>query len=62
MGYNSTIVPIKKTKKCLESGRHWIGKKGGGDTEGTPKKDFVAIPYFLVIADYEKAFLYVALK
>ena len=26
------------------------------------KKDFVAIQYFLVTADYEKAFLYVALK
>jgi len=44
------------------SGRHWIGKKGGGNIEGSPKKDFGAIPYFLVIADYEKAVLYVDLK
>jgi hypothetical protein len=43
--------------------KHWIGgEKGGGNTEGAPKKDFGAIPYFLVIADYEKAFLYVVLK
>jgi hypothetical protein len=37
-------------------------KKKGGNTDGAPKKDFGTIPYFLVIADYEKAFLYVALK
>jgi hypothetical protein len=37
-------------------------KKRGGNIEGAPKKDFGAIPYFLVIADYEKAFLYVGLK
>ncbi len=34
------------------------GKKRGGNTEGAPTKD----GYFLVIADYEKAFLYVALE
>ena len=33
----------------------------GGAIEGTTNKAFGAIPYFLVIADYEKAFLYVAL-
>jgi len=38
------------------------GKKGWGNTEGAQKKDFCAIPCFLVIADYEKAFRYVALK
>jgi len=35
---------------------------GGGNTEVEQKKDFGAIPYFLVITDYEKAFMYVALK
>jgi hypothetical protein len=42
--------------------RHWIGEKRGGNTEGASKKDFGLIPYFLVIANYKKAFLYVALK
>jgi len=37
------------------------GGGGGGNPEGAPKKDFGAIPFFLVIANYEKAFLYVAL-
>ena len=39
-------------------------EKGGSNcnTEDAPKKDFGAIPYFLVIADYKKAFLYEALK
>jgi hypothetical protein len=37
-------------------------EKKGGNTDGAPKKDFGTIPYFLVIANYEKAFLYVALK
>ena len=32
-------------------------EKRGGNTEGAPKKDFGAIPFFLVIADYKKAFL-----
>ena len=35
-----------------------LGNKGGGNTEGAQKKDFGTIPYFLVIADCEKAFLY----
>jgi hypothetical protein len=39
-----------------------MGEKRGGNIEGTPKKDFDTIPYFLEIANYEKAFLYVALK
>jgi len=40
------------TEKTLDWG------KRGGSTEGAPKK-MAAIPYFLLIADYEKAFLYV---
>ena len=39
-----------------------LGKKGGGILRSHQKKFFGTIPYFLVIADYEKAFLYVALK
>ena len=38
------------------------GKKGGAILRAHQKKDFGAIPYFLVIADYEKAVLYVDLK
>ena len=38
-----------------------LGEKRGGNTEGAPKKDFGAIPFFLVITDYEKAFMYVDL-
>ena len=41
------------------SGRHWIGKKGGGNTEAQQKR-CCTIPCFLEITDYEKAFLYVA--
>jgi hypothetical protein len=45
------------------AGRHWSGGgERGGNTEGAPKKDFGTIPYFLVIADYKKAFQYVVLK
>jgi hypothetical protein len=36
--------------------------KGGAILRAQQNKDFGAIPYFLVIADYEKAFLYVVLK
>ena len=38
-----------------------LGKKGGQYC-GRTKSFFGAIPYFLVIADYEKSFLYVGLK
>jgi hypothetical protein len=37
-------------------------KFGGAILRAHQKKGFGAIPYFLVIPDYEKAFLYVALK
>ena len=53
-------VGPQKTVLLLEDTE--LGKKRGGNIEGTPKKDFDTIPYFLEIADYEKAFLYVALK
>jgi hypothetical protein len=43
-------------------GRHLDWEKRGGNTEGATKKDFGAIPYSLVIADYKKAFQYEALK
>ena len=40
-----------------------LGEERGGNTESALKNKFRAIPYFLVIANYEKAFLYVlALK
>ena len=39
----------------------WRGK-GGGNTKGASKKDVGVIPYFVVIVDYEKAFLYVGVK
>ena len=45
--------------------RHFLNGLGGvrgGETEGAPKKDFGTIPYFLVTANYEKSFQYVALK
>ncbi len=38
------------------------GGKEGAILRAQQKKGFGVIPYFLVIADYEKAFLYVALK
>jgi hypothetical protein len=34
-----------------------LGEKRGGNTQGAKKKDFGAIPFFLVITDYKKAFL-----
>ena len=41
-------------------GRHWIGgKKGGAILRAHQQKDLRSFPYFLVIAYYEKAFLYV---
>jgi hypothetical protein len=39
-------------------GRHWIGEKKGGAILRAHQQKM----YFLVIADYEKAFLYVALE
>ena len=36
------------------------GGKGGIIPRAQQKKDFGAIPYFLVIADYDKVILYVA--
>jgi hypothetical protein len=41
----------------LRPERHWIGKKRGGNTEGAPRKDFGAIPYFLEIANVGEAYL-----
>jgi len=38
-------------------GRHWIGKKGGGNTEPAPKNGFGAIPYFLEITNVGEAYL-----
>ena len=52
-------APVHKSVR--QTGRHWIGKKGGAILR-EHKKDFGAIQYFLDIAGYEKAFLYVALK
>ena len=50
-----SIVPIQR------SGRHWIEKKGGGNTLRVHNKKVVGtIPCFLEITDYEKAFLHVA--
>ena len=34
------------------------GGEGGAILRAHQKKDFCTIPYFLVIADYEKAFQY----
>jgi hypothetical protein len=42
---------------CSRKTLNW-GERG--NTEGVPKKDFSAIPYFLVTANYEIFFLYVA--
>ena len=39
-----------------------LGGGRGAILRAHQKKDFGAIPYFLVITNYEKAFLYVALK
>ena len=41
----------------LTPGRHWIGKKGGGNTERALKNGFGVIPYFLEIADVGEAYL-----
>jgi len=39
-----------------------LGEKRGDNTEGAPTKTkFGTIPYILVIADYEKAYMCVAL-
>ena len=40
----------------------FFGGKGGAILRAHQKKDFGAIPYFLVIVDYEKAFLYVGVE
>ena len=56
----SFICTISKTTILL-AGRHWIGKNGGAILR-PQKKDFGAIPYILVIADYKKAILYIASK
>jgi hypothetical protein len=37
-----------------------LGKKGRGNTEGASKKDFGALPCFLVITNHAKFLLYVA--
>jgi hypothetical protein len=39
----------KKCQTCVRTGRHWIGKKRVGNTEGAQKNNFGAIPYFLEI-------------
>ena len=49
-------------KESKKIGGKWFLKKRGGNTEGAQKRDFGAIPYFLVIANYKNAFLYIALK
>ena len=51
------IIYVRKLALLIP---YWIGGgKGGAILRAQQNKDFGAIPYFLVIADYEKAFLYV---
>ena len=59
-GYQFALI-FSKVRGLFRLEDTWLKKKGG-NTDGAPKKDFGTIPYFLVIADYEKAFLYAALK
>jgi hypothetical protein len=62
LGINCDLCADESKLGILTSaGRQCIGgNKEGAILRAHQKTDFGAIPYFLVIADYEKAFLYVA--
>ena len=40
----------------------WMGKQKGGQSEGAQKKDFGAIPYFLVLRESFSVWLIVSLR
>jgi hypothetical protein len=54
-----TKKPCVRMRQLEDTG---LGEKRGDNTEGAPTKTkFGTIPYILVIADYEKAYMCVAL-
>jgi len=50
------VAKTIQVRSAIVAGRHWTGKKGGGNTEHAPKTGFGAIPYFLEIAHVGEAY------